>query len=302
MTDSDQEWPGRAWRGRVDLDQAILSQNLTRSDLNIIRHARRSSGGGWSDPSPVAEGYIVTPCLRPTRLAEVQFGGRTVASNLAVPTGGLLIYALEQSYSVHIPDPFDAVSFRISKAALDERADQAGLARGHTLGEPFLAIRDKAMLDLSLALLPALERPAEVNSLFAERVFGAAVLHLLRVPQEAERLGQASAAFSPRHLRIAMDLMLAEIGRDLTAVEIAGECGLTVDQFNRGFRAATGLPPHRWRLRQRIARAMELIDRTDLALGEIATACGFADQSHLTRVFHRHIGTSPGTWRRERRS
>ena len=301
MTSPDQEWPGRAWRGRVDLDQAILSQNLTRSDLNVIRHARRSSGGGWSDPSPVADGYIVTPCLRPTRLAEVQFSGRTIVSDLAVPTGGLLIYALEQSYSVHIPDPFDAVSFRISKAALDRRAEQVGIARGRTLSEPFLAIRDRVMLNLSEALLPALDRPAEVNSLFAEHVFDAAVLHLLKAPQDAEVLAKGSAAFSSRHLRVAMDLMLDELGHDLTASEIAAACGLTVDQFNRGFRAATGLPPHRWRLRQRIARAMELIDRTDLALSEIAAACGFADQSHLTRVFHRHIGTSPGAWRRERR-
>lgn len=33
-------------------------------------------------------------------------------------------------------------------------------------------------------------------------------------------------------------------------------------------------------------------------LAEIALDCGFADQSHFTRVFTREEGTSPGSWRR----
>lgn len=303
MSSNDRDWPGRAWRGRVDLDQSILSQNVTRAELNIIRHARRSGGGGWSDPSPVSAGFVVTPCLRPTRLAEVRFEGRTVASSVAVPTGGLLIYALERSYSVHIPDPFDAVSFRVTQAALDEHASRLGHGPARPLSEPFLAATDDVMLNLSRALLPALARPAEVSSLFAEHVFDAVVLHLLRsaggfLPLRARRRSR----LSPHQLRMAQDMMLDEIGHDLTAAEIAGTCGLTIDQFNRGFRAATGLPPHRWRLRQRVLRAMELLDRSTLPISEIALSCGFADQSHLTRVFHQQVGLSPAVWRRQRRA
>ncbi len=33
-------------------------------------------------------------------------------------------------------------------------------------------------------------------------------------------------------------------------------------------------------------------------LADIAAACGFADQSHFTRVFARSMGTPPGSWRR----
>lgn len=303
MTRDDREWPGRAWRGRVDLDQAILSQNVERADLNIIRHARRSAGGGWSHPSPVSDGFIITPCLRPTRLAEVQFGGRTVASSVSVPTGGLLIYALEQSYAVEVPDPFDAVSFRITQAALDERAKQLGLAPGRPLSEPFLARKDEVMLNLSRALLPALARPAEINSLFANHIFNAAILHLLQLPGGIRPLVPINGAgLSTHQLSVAKDLMPSEIGHDLTAAEIAGACGVSVDRFNRGFRAATGLPPHRWRLRQRVLRAMELLERTPAPISEVALSCGFADQSHLTRVFNRQIRISPGAWRSNLRS
>jgi AraC family transcriptional regulator len=36
-------------------------------------------------------------------------------------------------------------------------------------------------------------------------------------------------------------------------------------------------------------------------LSTVASACGFADQSHVTRVFTRAVGMTPAAWRRMRR-
>jgi len=41
-----------------------------------------------------------------------------------------------------------------------------------------------------------------------------------------------------------------------------------------------------------------VLRETDSSLAEIAAICGFADQSHFTRVFTRSVGISPGAWRR----
>jgi AraC family transcriptional regulator len=38
---------------------------------------------------------------------------------------------------------------------------------------------------------------------------------------------------------------------------------------------------------------------TKLPLADIAVACGFADQSHLTRVFSKTFRISPAAWRRQ---
>jgi len=51
----------------------------------------------------------------------------------------------------------------------------------------------------------------------------------------------------------------------------------------------------------RLARAQELMLTTDDPLSQIALACGLCDQSHLTRLFRRHVGTSPNVWRRNHR-
>ncbi|GGX21061.1 hypothetical protein GCM10007242_30290 [Pigmentiphaga litoralis] len=51
-------------------------------------------------------------------------------------------------------------------------------------------------------------------------------------------------------------------------------------------------------MRARVDRAKEHLRQSDLPLSQIAAVCGFADQSHFTRVFTRLVGTGPATWRR----
>jgi AraC family transcriptional regulator len=44
--------------------------------------------------------------------------------------------------------------------------------------------------------------------------------------------------------------------------------------------------------------AKEKLRDRRLSLSDVALVCGFADQSHLTRVFTGMVGVSPGAWRR----
>lgn len=67
-------------------------------------------------------------------------------------------------------------------------------------------------------------------------------------------------------------------------------------QLLRGFARAHGLPPHAWLLQQRAERARQLIGQ-GAVLADAALAAGFADQSHMTRVFVRQFGYTPGAWR-----
>ncbi len=81
----------------------------------------------------------------------------------------------------------------------------------------------------------------------------------------------------------------------------AAACGLPLGRFARAFRETVGMPPYRWLRGFRVERAKELLLASKLALAQIAYDCGFADQSHFTRVFTQVVGTTPGAWRRARR-
>lgn len=92
--------------------------------------------------------------------------------------------------------------------------------------------------------------------------------------------------------RIADDLLAAP-----TLDELAAMAGLGKFQLLRRFQKAYGVPPHAWLLLQRAERARALI-RRGTSLADTAAASGFADQSHMTRIFTRHFGFTPGAWQR----
>ncbi|WP_440533418.1 AraC family ligand binding domain-containing protein [Variovorax sp. YR566] len=92
--------------------------------------------------------------------------------------------------------------------------------------------------------------------------------------------------------RLADDLLAAP-----TLDELAAMAGLGKFQLLRRFQKAYGVPPHAWLLLQRAERARALI-RRGTSLANTAAASGFADQSHMTRIFTRHFGFTPGAWQR----
>jgi AraC family transcriptional regulator len=52
----------------------------------------------------------------------------------------------------------------------------------------------------------------------------------------------------------------------------------------------------------RLAWAAAELARGGKPLAEIAAGAGFADQSHFTRIFRRHVGTTPARYREQARS
>jgi AraC-like DNA-binding protein len=92
--------------------------------------------------------------------------------------------------------------------------------------------------------------------------------------------------------RLADDLLAAP-----SLDELAAMAGLGKFQLLRRFQKAYGVPPHAWLLLQRAERARALI-RRGTSLADTAAASGFADQSHMTRIFTRHFGFTPGAWQR----
>ena len=90
----------------------------------------------------------------------------------------------------------------------------------------------------------------------------------------------------------------ANLDRPIKIGEVASVVHLSCSHFSRSFRATIGETPSALIIRSRIERAQQLILLTDKPLCEIALDCGLADQSHLTKLFRRSFGVTPGKWRR----
>ena len=97
------------------------------------------------------------------------------------------------------------------------------------------------------------------------------------------------------------DRLADELLAPPTLAELAAMTGLSTYQVLRRFEKAYGVPPHAWLVLQRSERARHLILH-GTGLAEAAAASGFSDQSHMTRIFTRQFGFTPGAWQRGIRS
>ena len=83
----------------------------------------------------------------------------------------------------------------------------------------------------------------------------------------------------------------------LSVDDLARAANLSPIHFARQFKRSTGRAPYQYIIEQRVERARELL-RGDLPIAEIAVRCGFTHQEHLTRIFGRTTGVTPGAYRR----
>lgn len=83
----------------------------------------------------------------------------------------------------------------------------------------------------------------------------------------------------------------------VTLAELAVLTGLSRFQVLRGFAAATGLTPHAYLMQRRLHLARRLI-AAGTPLAQAAADAGFADQSHMTRLFTRCHGVTPAAYAR----
>ena len=94
-----------------------------------------------------------------------------------------------------------------------------------------------------------------------------------------------------------VEWMAKHAAETLSITEIAEQCNMSRRSLERYFMEKTGESPARYRTHCRIERVKALLLDSETDLAEIATRCGFYDQSHFTRVFSKEAGVTPCRWR-----
>ena len=89
----------------------------------------------------------------------------------------------------------------------------------------------------------------------------------------------------------------AHLGERHSVQELAGRVHMSPRTFARRFRDETGTTPHQWIVQQRVQRAEELLEQTDLTVEQIAIEVGFGNAAALRHHFAQIRGTSPQHYR-----
>ncbi|MEM8830905.1 MAG: AraC family transcriptional regulator [Cyanobacteria bacterium P01_G01_bin.19] len=91
--------------------------------------------------------------------------------------------------------------------------------------------------------------------------------------------------------------ILANLNRKLTVTELAKLEETTTQSLQKAVQTKYGQSVYQWVTTLRLERSLELLRNTSLNLSTIAVDCGFANQSHWTRLFRRQFGITPGKLR-----
>ena len=180
----------------------------------------------------------------------------------------------------------------LDPAVLASWLDEIGVARpaDFELAQP--VIRDRV---LAAHLARLVDRLAAADDVLASEESLAAVI------------GRVAQCHGSRAVAPAADANVARVRERLagdplttpTLAALAAEAGIGRFQLLRSFSRAYGLPPHAWLMQWRAAQARRQVAGGS-ALADAAAACGFADQSHMTRAFVRFFGFTPGALRAAR--
>lgn len=97
----------------------------------------------------------------------------------------------------------------------------------------------------------------------------------------------------------AIEMIEAHLDRNLGLAQIADELGITVQHLCRAFKVTAGVAPHQFLLQRRVDTVLRRLAETNDSLAAIATDTGFSSQAHMTTIFKKFTGTTPGAYRRE---
>ncbi|SDD07873.1 AraC-type DNA-binding protein [Bradyrhizobium brasilense] len=303
--------PGSDLEGRDD--ELRLNPPLIGADQDVTV-VRASKGSTWSDL------FVVLTEERPHGVTYGAFPGLWISMPLTqarihrISSGNDLqvemepyaisLMAPQTPFEVEVGESVRAVHVCLRESLLQEVAEEfydhdaqdIGIISAFGENDPGLSYLLRAAEQTLLAPVPAarlktdhLARAlsADVLSKYAEIVPGRLK------PRSPERLSTAQLQRVTEYIR-------EHLGMNIALNELAAVAGLSRTSFIRRFKASLHQTPDRFLWRTRIRRAQELLVNSQLPITQIAIACGFASQAHLSIAFKRETGVTPSMFRRDR--
>ena len=189
----------------------------------------------------------------------------------------------------------------LSPAFVTSIAEELELSQHQVEFQSLCCTRDLLIEHLLLALQAEAASGCPSGRLFGEGLATALAVHLLRHYSVRRcRIIERQGGLPPVRLRLVLDYIETHLGAEMSLKTLADLVHLSPHHFANVFRTSVGMSAHQYVLRQRIAKAKELLGQRTMTIADISYALGFASQSHFTTAFGKLAGTTPATYRRGR--
>jgi AraC-like DNA-binding protein len=140
------------------------------------------------------------------------------------------------------------------------------------------------------------ENPALVTTELLILKLRELILLLLQTDKASTIADLFAQLFTPREVKL-KDIVQAHLFSDMTIAELATLAGQSLSSFKRDFQRNYNDSPANYIRLKRLNKAQKLLGIPTLSVSEICYQVGFNDLSHFSKVFKKHIGTSPAEYR-----
>lgn len=123
--------------------------------------------------------------------------------------------------------------------------------------------------------------------------------HVLELVGSIAGLSSSREKSAPQWLDRVKERMQEEFCENIRMRDLADDAGVHPVHLARVFRAEAGRTPGDYLQQVRVRAACHRLRDPGYPLAAIAVECGFADQSHFTRVFKKMMETTPAQFRRD---
>jgi len=279
---------------------------------SVIEFQRRDSAPATRSLPNGSKQHLLFVCLSGGRITR-ETGGQRVEHDTA-PGFVTLLPArtpIQWSWKTRI----SCSVLALDPAFVDKVAEQVfGLSPEHYRFELTERSSDSAITNIAGVLSREVVRAEPGSKLYAESLANILAVHLLRhyavcadgqnlqacsMSDSAETEHTETPAAQPRAVAQALQFIHANYTSDLSLNEIAKAVNLSPFHVARLFKQSVGVSPHQYLIQLRVNSARSLLSAGsgEHSLAELASAVGFADQSHLTRHFKRIVGVTPRQFR-----
>jgi AraC family transcriptional regulator len=290
----------------IDADRKLQSedQNPMLTQANSVEVQRFISRPHFTVRHTATEACAFEPHSHSAFTVTAMLSGSFFTSigdrNFKLSAGETALTNVGQNHSAH-GSAIELVSIGVSPALVNELVTEIGLTR--TTAEIVFrssVASDQTLTRITRAIATELsdEQFGHIEMLDAQ--VRQLAIHLLRTHltvRKSDKIELSRAGPVDRRLRLAIEFMHDNFGRELSLEEIASAAYLSEYHFARLFKRITGITPHLYLANLRLERARKLLAESTLPIIEIASMVGYQSQSHFTKVFKSITGVTPRAYR-----
>jgi AraC family transcriptional regulator len=229
--------------------------------------------------------------------AQVRLDG-TPSRAVTVPPGGFDLLPGHTPTHAFAQTKSGYLGLIIEPAYLNRIAHET--TAGHAIElQPRLGAFDPTLAQLGQLTADCLATDQGDNLLYLKSLVMVWLVHLIATHSNPiQQRRQPSCNGHPRDIQRALDYIHSHLDSNLSLVDIASAANKSPYHFARLFRATMQVTPHRYVTLCRLNRAQALLTKSHLPLNQIAMETGFCNQSHMTHLFRKYLGLTPGQARR----